>query len=60
MAFVASEVGSHCGEVEQGETGDVTSASHSEGHGARVETESSLPRLSQYSRPEIIVVAASS
>lgn len=57
---MASEVGSHCGEVEQGETGDVTSASHSEGHGARVEMESSLPRLSQYSRREIIVVAASS
>lgn len=59
MAFVASEVGSHCGEAEQGDTGDVTSASHSEGHGARVETESALPRLSQYSRREIIVVATS-
>ena len=48
------------GGVEQGETGDVTSVSHSEGQGARVETESSLPRLSQYSRRKRIVVATSS
>lgn len=57
---MASEVGSHCGEGEQGETGDVTSMSHSEGQGARVEMGGSLPRLSQYSRREIIVVAPSS
>lgn len=57
---MTSNVGSHWGEGAQGETGDVTSMSHSEGQGAGVEMGSSLPRLSQYSRREIIVVAPSS